>query len=62
MDETVWARDLVEGFVLGRITELSEDGAEVSPLDSKYDKRILPFSDIFRAYLEKDKDYADNCE
>lgn len=62
MEETVWARDSVEGFVLGRITELLEDGAEVTPLESKYAKRVLPFSDIFRAYAERDKDYDDNCE
>lgn len=62
MDETVWARDPVEGFVLSSITELFEDGAEVTPIDSKYEKRILPFSDLFRAYVEKDRDYDDNCK
>ncbi|XP_066252455.1 myosin heavy chain 95F isoform X2 [Euwallacea similis] len=62
MDETVWARDPIEGFVLGRINEITADGAEVVPLDPKYAKRILPFSDIFRANVEKNKDYDDNCE
>lgn len=62
MDETVWARDPIEGFVLGQITELLEDGAEVTPVESKYSKRVLPFSDIFRANVEKDKDYDDNCK
>ncbi|KAJ8921386.1 hypothetical protein NQ315_003002 [Exocentrus adspersus] len=62
MEETVWARDHTEGFVLGKITELLDDEAEVTPLESRYPKRILPFSDIFRAYVEKDKDYDDNCE
>lgn len=62
MDETVWARDPIEGFVLGRITELLEDGVEVIPLETKHAKRVLPFSDIFRAYIDKDKDYDDNCE
>lgn len=62
MDETVWARDPAEGFFLGRITELLEDGAEVTPLETRYVKSVLPFSDIFRAYVENDKDYDDNCE
>lgn len=58
----MWARDPTEGFVLGRISEITSDGAEVAPLDPKYPKRVLPFSDIFRAYVEKDRDYDDNCE
>lgn len=62
MDETVWARDPTEGFILGRIHEITADGAEVLPLDPKYSKKVLPFSDIFRANVEKDKDYDDNCE
>ncbi|KAF7268241.1 hypothetical protein GWI33_018604 [Rhynchophorus ferrugineus] len=61
MDDVVWARDPTEGFILGRILEITNDGAEVVPLDSKYPRRILPFSDIFRANVEKDKDYDDNC-
>ncbi|XP_050304042.1 myosin heavy chain 95F isoform X2 [Anthonomus grandis grandis] len=62
MDELVWARDHTEGFVLARITELTNDGAEVVPLDPKYPKKVLSFSDIFRANVEKDRDYDDNCE
>lgn len=62
MDETVWARDHKEGFVLGRINEITPDGAEVVPLDPKFAKKVLPFSDIFRANVVKDKDYDDNCK
>ncbi|CAH1962799.1 unnamed protein product [Acanthoscelides obtectus] len=62
MDEIVWARDSTEGFVLSRISEILDDGAEVLPLDKKFQKRTLPFSDIFRANVEKDRDYDDNCE
>ncbi|KAL1510024.1 hypothetical protein ABEB36_004680 [Hypothenemus hampei] len=62
MDETVWARDHTEGFVLANISEITADGAEVVPLESKFSKRILPFSDIFRATLDNDRDYDDNCE
>lgn len=62
MDDIVWARDHTEGYVLGRIMELMDDGAEVLPLDSKHARRTLPFSDIFRAQQDKDRDYDDNCE
>ncbi|XP_060526267.1 myosin heavy chain 95F isoform X2 [Cylas formicarius] len=62
MDDLVWARDHTEGFVLARMSEITNDGAEVVPLDSKHAKRTLPFSDIYRAYVEKDRDYDDNCE
>lgn len=60
--ETVWARDPVEGFVLGRISELLQDGAEVVPLDTKFQRRVCQFSDIFPANeIDKDKVYDDNC-
>lgn len=59
--EKVWARDPTEGFVLGRITEILDDGAEVVPLDTKYPKRVCQFSDIFQAN-DIDKDYDDNCK
>lgn len=60
--ETVWARDPVEGFVLGRISELLQDGAEVVPLDQKFQRRVCQFSDIFPASdTEKIKIYDDNC-
>nr|XP_023013286.1 myosin heavy chain 95F isoform X2 [Leptinotarsa decemlineata] len=62
MQETVWARDHTEGYVLGRITEILADGAEVIPLSSKFPKRVLPFNEIFTANPDKDKDYEDNCE
>lgn len=59
--DLVWARDPTEGFVLGRITELLEDGAEVLPLDSKYQRRICGFSDIHPAD-PNDKEFDDNCK
>lgn len=62
MEEIVWARDPTEGFILGRMTELLNDGAEVTPVDTKFPKRVLPFSDIFTANYDKDKDYDDNCK
>lgn len=59
--DTVWARDPVEGFVLGRITEILDDGAEVTPINPKFPKRVCTFNDMFQA-VETDKDYDDNCK
>lgn len=62
MDDIVWARDHTEGYILGRIVELMDDEAEVLPIDSKFPRRVLPYSDIFRAQPEKDRIYDDNCK
>lgn len=60
--ETVWARDPVEGFVFGRISEILPDGAEVIPIGSKFQRRVCHFSDMFPANeIEKTKTYDDNC-
>lgn len=59
--DIVWARDPIEGFVLGRVTELMEDGAEVTPINIKFAKRVCPFSDIYEAG-EHEKEFDDNCK
>lgn len=58
--DLVWARDPVEGFVLGRISELLQDGAEVLPVNPKFQRRVCQFDDIYRAN-ELDRTYDDNC-
>lgn len=58
--DVVWARDPVEGFVLGRVTELMEDGVEVTPLSVKFAKRVCPFSDVYEAG-EHERVFDDNC-
>lgn len=60
MMETVWARDPAEGFILSKISELLNDGAEVTPLDAKYNKKICSFEDIFQTG-EYHKEFDDNC-
>lgn len=60
MMETVWARDPGEGFILGHMSELLEDGAEVIPLDLKFPKRVCAFNDIYQAG-DYEKEYEDNC-
>lgn len=59
--ETVWARDPTEGFILGCMSELTEDGAEIIPLDPKYAKRVCSFNDIFQTGDVK-KEFHDNCK
>ncbi|CAG9853814.1 unnamed protein product [Phyllotreta striolata] len=61
MDELVWARHPSDGYILAKIVELTDDGAEVIPLNSKYQRSTLPFNDIFKANGDE-KDYDDNCE
>lgn len=60
MMETVWARDPTEGFILSQISELLDDGAEVIPLDSKYNKKVCSFEDIFQTGEYK-REFDDNC-
>lgn len=61
--DTVWARDPTEGFILARISELLVEGAEVIPVNPKFHKRVLPFTDIFKAQEDDvNKDYDDNCK
>lgn len=58
--DTVWTRDPSEGFILGQISELLQDGAEVIPLNKKFTKRVCNFNDIYQAG-DYEKEYDDNC-
>lgn len=58
--DVVWVRDPIEGFVLGRVTELMEEGAEVTPLNVKFAKRVCSFSDVYEAG-EHEREFDDNC-
>lgn len=60
LEETVWVRDAQEGFILAKIIELMEDGAEVLPLDPKYSRRTCTFEEIYPCGDPK-KDVDDNC-
>uniref|UniRef100_A0A1Y1MCQ9 Uncharacterized protein n=1 Tax=Photinus pyralis TaxID=7054 RepID=A0A1Y1MCQ9_PHOPY len=59
--DIVWARDPIEGYILGQISELLPDGTEVEPLDPKYPKRVCAFSEIHQTG-DYNKEYEDNCE
>uniref|UniRef100_A0A2M4BA63 Putative myosin class v heavy chain n=1 Tax=Anopheles marajoara TaxID=58244 RepID=A0A2M4BA63_9DIPT len=62
MDSTlIWARDIQDGYVQGRITEIGSTEYEVQPLNSKLPKRNCMPEDIFPA-CELPSDHDDNCE
>lgn len=59
--QLVWARDAVEGYVQGKITEIGEKEFEVSPINNKHPKRNCYIDDIFPS-CEGAQDHDDNCE
>ncbi|ETN65262.1 myosin vi [Anopheles darlingi] len=62
MDSTlIWARDIQDGYVQGRITEIGSTEYEVQPLNSKLPKRNCMPEDIFPS-CELPSDHDDNCE
>ncbi|XP_045467854.1 myosin heavy chain 95F isoform X3 [Harmonia axyridis] len=61
--DLVWARHPAEGFVLGRIHEIMGDEVEISPIDLKFPKMTIPYTDIFPTSKEDtSRDFDDNCE
>lgn len=60
MDNIVWVRDGQEGFILAKMTELMDDGAEVIPMDPKFVRRTCGFDEIYPCGDYK-KEYDDNC-
>ncbi|XP_058063778.1 myosin heavy chain 95F isoform X1 [Anopheles bellator] len=59
--QLVWARDIQDGYVQGRITEIGSTEYEVQPLNSKLPKRSCMPEDIFPS-CELPSDHDDNCE
>ncbi|KAL5282800.1 MYO6 family protein [Megaselia abdita] len=59
--QLVWARDDVEGYVQGKITEIGDKEFEVSPINNKHPKRNCYVDDIFPS-CEGPQDHDDNCE
>ena len=47
--EKVWVSDPVEGFVLGRIVDIGEEGATVEPVDRKRKPVIASFDRLYPA-------------
>lgn len=59
--QLVWARDPHDGYIQGRISEIGPAEFEVSPVDTKYPKRICSVEDIFPS-CEGNQDHDDNCK
>uniref|UniRef100_A0A182N0G4 Myosin motor domain-containing protein n=1 Tax=Anopheles dirus TaxID=7168 RepID=A0A182N0G4_9DIPT len=59
--QLVWARDIQDGYVQGRITEIGGTEYEVQPVDGKLPRRSCIPEDIFPA-CERPSDNDDNCE
>ena len=68
--EKVWVSDPIEGFILGRIVDIGEDGATVEPLNRKSPSRsggkksnaiVAGFDRIFPAEDDDRKIVDDNC-
>lgn len=60
--EKVWATDPVEGFVLGRIVDLSEEGAVVQAVHEPSRQPIVTsFDRLYPAEENEKKEVDDNC-
>lgn len=59
--QLVWARDPNDGYIQGRISEIGPAEFEVSPVDTKFPKRICSVEDIFPS-CEGNQDHDDNCK
>uniref|UniRef100_A0A182S803 Myosin motor domain-containing protein n=1 Tax=Anopheles maculatus TaxID=74869 RepID=A0A182S803_9DIPT len=59
--QLVWARDIQDGYIQGRITEIGASEYEVQPVDGKLPKRGCIPEDIFPS-CERPSDNDDNCE
>lgn len=63
MDEqTVWLPDPAEGFVMGQITDLADDGVAVQPLDRARPAVTVSYDRLYPAEPDPSKDVDDNCE
>ncbi len=59
--EKVWVSDPVEGFVLGRIADLGEEGATVQPYDRGRKPVVASFDRLYPAEDDDAKTVDDNC-
>merc|ERR1719367_1689798 len=59
--EKVWVSEPQEGFVLGQIVDLTDEGALVQPLSSKFKSIQAPFDRLYPAEEDEKKEVDDNC-
>ena len=59
--EKVWVSEPQEGFVLGQIIDLTDEGAMVQPISSKFKSIQAPFDRLYPAEEDEKKEVDDNC-
>uniref|UniRef100_A0AAG5DWS3 Myosin motor domain-containing protein n=1 Tax=Anopheles atroparvus TaxID=41427 RepID=A0AAG5DWS3_ANOAO len=59
--QLIWFRDIQDGYIQGRISEIGSAEYEVQPVDEKLPKRSCIPEDIFPS-CERPSDNDDNCE
>ncbi|KAF0305312.1 Unconventional myosin-VI [Amphibalanus amphitrite] len=61
-EQKVWVPHPSDGYQLGQIADLAEDGATVQPLDPKRPAVTVPYDRLYPAEQDDNKDVDDNCE
>ena len=59
--EKVWISDPHDGFVLGRIIDLTEEGALVERVHGKRCETTVSFEQLYPCEEDEQKDVDDNC-
>ncbi|XP_055853454.1 myosin heavy chain 95F isoform X2 [Episyrphus balteatus] len=59
--QLVWARDPIEGYIQCRIESIGTKEFDVSPINTKFPKRVCAVDDIFSS-CDGPQDHDDNCE
>jgi len=59
--EKVWISDPHDGFVLGRIVDLTEEGALVERVHGKRCETTVSFEQLYPCEEDEQKDVDDNC-
>ena len=59
--EKVWVSDPSEGFVLGQIVDLTDEGACVQPLNRAKGPVVASFDRLYPAEDDEAKEVDDNC-
>ena len=59
--EKVWVSDPHNGFVLGRIVDLTKEGALIERITGKKHESTVSFEQIYPCEEDDQKDVDDNC-
>ena len=61
-EQQVWVPHPVDGYQLGQITDLAEDGVTVQPLEAGRPPVTVTYDRLYPAEQDHNKDVDDNCE